>query len=170
LCTGQPDQPPSVDTIFLPWSIPHVATQIFPPVFLDFSGHCLLSVGSFAVGQCSVGRRTANAGSARRGVPDWQWDNPGWVTTDAVLTGAWTLPNEHRSVLLFANVGDEPITAKLSLNAALYGLAGDEVKVATITATGPGESFLSPLRIQREVRFAPRSAFAWELTPAEAKP
>jgi hypothetical protein len=97
---------------------------------------------------------------------DWQWDNPGWVTTDVVMTGAWTLPGEHRCILLLTNVSDQPVTAKLSLDAAAYGLSSQQVKVTTVTSAGPGESFLSPTAVDRELTFPPRSAMAWELTPA----
>ena len=95
---------------------------------------------------------------------DWQWDNPGWVTTDAVMTGAWTLPRERRCLLLFTNVGDQPVTAKLQLNAAAYGLSTKKVLVTKVTPTGPGESFESPQVVERDITFPPRSAFVWELT------
>lgn len=98
---------------------------------------------------------------------DWQWDNPGWVTTDAVMTGAWTLVGEHRCIVLLANVSDQPVTARLSLDAAAYGLLGKQVKVTTVTSTGPGESFQSPATIDSELTFPPRSAIAWELVTAE---
>jgi hypothetical protein len=100
---------------------------------------------------------------------DWQWDNPGWVTTDAVLTGAWTLPREHRSVLLFVNVSDQPVTARLQIDAAAYGVGGPQVRIATVKATGQGESFVSPSKIERELSFPARSAFALELRPIDAK-
>jgi hypothetical protein len=96
---------------------------------------------------------------------DWQWDNPGWVTTDAVLAGAYALPKEHRCTLLFANVSDQPVTAKVIFDAAAAGLSGGEIKATKITAEGPGETFTSPARIEREVTFPAKSAFAWELTP-----
>ena len=98
---------------------------------------------------------------------DWQWDSPGWVTTDAVMSGAWTLPTEHRSVLLFANVSDQPVTARLRLDAGRYGIQGPQVRIATIKSSASpqagAESLLSPSKIDREVIFPARSAFAWEL-------
>jgi len=96
---------------------------------------------------------------------DWMWDNPGWVTTEAVMTGAWTLPKEHRCLLLFTNVSDKPITAKLHLDAAAYGVSGAQVKVASITSAGPGESFQSASVFDRDITIPPRSAIVWELTP-----
>jgi hypothetical protein len=100
---------------------------------------------------------------------DWQWDTPGLVTTDAVLTGAWTLPREHRSMLLFVNVSDQPVTARLQIDAAAYGVRGPQVQIATVKATGQGESFSSPPRIERELIFPARSAFAWELRQVAGK-
>ena len=94
---------------------------------------------------------------------DWQWN--GWVTTDALMTGAWTLPGEHRCIILFTNVSDQPVTAKISFDAAAYGLSSRQVKVTTVTLAGPGESFQSPSAVDRELTFPPRSAMAWELTP-----
>lgn len=99
---------------------------------------------------------------------DWKWTNPGWVTTDAVMTGAWTLSNEHRCILLFANVSDQPVTAKLQLDATVYGLRGQQARATVIGPAGAGESFRSPMSIDRDMTFAARSAFAWELTPIEA--
>jgi len=100
---------------------------------------------------------------------DWQWDNPGWVTTDAVMTGAWTLPHEHRCILLFTNVSDQAVTAKLRLDAAAYGISGQEVQVTRFTATGAGESFRGPSAIRRDLTFPARSAFALELSPLAGK-
>jgi len=97
---------------------------------------------------------------------DWMWDNPGWVTTDVVMTGAWISPNEHRCLLLFTNVGDKPITAKLHLDGAAYGLSGAQIKVTAFSSAGPGDSFQSPLVLDRDVTIPPRSAMAWEATPA----
>ena len=103
---------------------------------------------------------------------DWQWDNPGWVTTDAVMTGAWTLPREHRAVLLFTNVSDQAVTARLQLDAAAYGICGPRVRIATVKNSPlpqAGEGTLSPSRIERELTFPARSAFAWELRQVAGK-
>ena len=44
---------------------------------------------------------------------DWQWHGEHWVNTDALLTGAWSIPKEKTTALIFANVSDETITLKL---------------------------------------------------------
>ncbi len=97
---------------------------------------------------------------------DWMWDNPGTVAMSALQTGAWMLPQEHRCLLQFTNVSDQPITAKLHLDGAAYGLSGPQIKVAAFTSAGPGESFQSPLVFDCDVTIPPRSAMVWELTPA----
>ena len=99
---------------------------------------------------------------------DWQqWNRVSWVTTDAVMTGAWTLPNEHRCILLFTNVSDQPVTTKLQLDASAYGLSSKQIQVTTITLNGPDESFRSSTTVQRDLTLPARSAIIWELTPAE---
>jgi hypothetical protein len=100
---------------------------------------------------------------------DWQGDNLGWVTTDAVLTGAWTLLREHRCILLFTNVSDQAVTAALRLDAAAYGIAGERVQLTKVTASGPGESFRTPAAIRRDLTFPARSAFALEVGQLVAK-
>lgn len=92
---------------------------------------------------------------------DWQWD--GLVTTDAVLTAAWVQPNGRRAAVLFVNVSDQPVKAKLRLDAAEYGFANQPLKAVVIGPKGPGDSFSSPSVIDREIEIPARSAFAWEL-------
>ena len=84
--------------------------------------------------------------------------------TDAVLAGAWRLPAENRVVLIFANMSDKPVTAKLAVDAGTFGVPGAEVRVTRVTAEGPGETFTTPGKFERELTFAPASAWAWELT------
>jgi hypothetical protein len=70
-------------------------------------------------------------------------------------------------VLLFTNVSDQPVTARLKLDAAAYGLGSKQVKVTTLVATGQGETFQTATAIDRSLTLPPRSAVAWELTPLE---
>lgn len=98
---------------------------------------------------------------------DWQWGGTAWVTTDAVLTGAWRLPAEKRLVLIFANVGDQPVTAGLKYDTALYGLAGPALKLVKLTPEGGREESTTPALIQRDVTFPPRSVWAWEVGSKE---
>ncbi len=95
---------------------------------------------------------------------DWQWGGVDWVTTDAVLTGAWHRPQDRRLALIFVNVGDEPVTARLVYDAGAYGFSGPEVQVRRINPDGPGEQSASPPVLAREATFPPRAAWAWELS------
>ncbi len=94
---------------------------------------------------------------------DWQWGGTAWVATDAVLTGAWRRPAEKRLALIFVNVGDQPLSARIAYDAKPYGFQGGELKLTKITPQGPGESGPTPPVLEREAAFPPRSAWAWEL-------
>jgi hypothetical protein len=94
---------------------------------------------------------------------DWQWGGVDWVTTDAVLTGAWRQPAARKLVLIFVNVSTEPVTARVDYDARAYGFSGATVRVTKQTPAGPGESFTAPSTLAREATFPPRSAWAWEI-------
>jgi hypothetical protein len=95
---------------------------------------------------------------------DWQWGGTAWVTTDAVLTGAWHQPTEKRLVLIVVNVSDQPITARLDYDARPYGFSGREAKLTKITPEGPGPTDSTPPAVQRNETFPARSVSAWEVT------
>jgi hypothetical protein len=97
---------------------------------------------------------------------DWQWSGQWWVTTDAVMTGAWRLADGKRCVLLLVNVADKPITTRLDVEAERYGISGREVRLTPIGPEGPGESSAVPAVFQRELTLPPRSVWASELTAA----
>ncbi|MCY2989667.1 MAG: DUF6259 domain-containing protein [Planctomycetota bacterium] len=94
---------------------------------------------------------------------DWQWGGTAWVTTTAVLSGAWRLPTEKRLVLIFANVSDQPVTAQVNYDANPYGLVGSDLKLVEITPSGPGKTTPTPAILQRDLTLPPRTAVAWEL-------
>ncbi len=95
---------------------------------------------------------------------DWQWGGTAWVSTDAVLTGAWHQPAQKRLALIFVNVSDQPVTARLDYDGRPYGFSSGEVKLTKITPQGPSDSSPTPPVLQREVAFPPRSAWAWEVS------
>lgn len=100
---------------------------------------------------------------------DWKW-YPEWVTTPAVLTGAWRLPKENKTVLFLVNVSDEPVTATVAFDAAEYGFERFPIRAEIHTEEGPIET-VELKSSAREVTVPPRSAQAWELTqpdPAKA--
>jgi hypothetical protein len=108
-------------------------------------------------------------GEIPRVTADWQWHGEWPVTTDAVMTGAWQLPKQKRAVLLFVNVGDEPVRAKFQFDAADYSLPEGRIRATKVTAERRGEVSLFRRRFQQELDFPPRTAWAWELTEWSAR-
>lgn len=102
-------------------------------------------------------------GAVPRVTADWQWHNEWPVTTDQVLCGAWRLPREGRMVLLFVNVGDTPVTARVDYDLRAYGFAKPAVRATRLTAEGRSESLDLTPKIDRSVTFAPGIAWAWEV-------
>ncbi|HEY5909087.1 MAG TPA: DUF6259 domain-containing protein [Verrucomicrobiae bacterium] len=96
---------------------------------------------------------------------DWQWSGEWWVTTDALLSGAWQLPKEKRLVFLFANVGDESVTNTLRFDPAVYRLKMSKVRLTEISARDkgvlPGQQ---KCPFERELTFPPRQVRALELS------
>ena len=99
---------------------------------------------------------------------DWQWHGVWPVTTDAVLTGVWELPAEHKLALLFVNVSGKPVTAELAFDAATYGLAGGRLTVTPVTPAGRGAAQEMPMKFRRKITFEPERATALEIAPAAA--
>jgi len=95
---------------------------------------------------------------------DWRWNGVDWVTTSAVLTGAWHQPASGRLVLLFVNVSDQPVTARVEFDARAHDFAGTEPSMTRITPAGKDETVSEGLQALRQATFPPRSAWAWELT------
>ncbi len=96
---------------------------------------------------------------------DWQWKDEWWVTTDAVMTGAWRLPQENRLALLFVNVGDSPVSARFHFEGRRYGVDGEQVRVTVIDEAETLETFVAPNAFHRELTLPPRTAYVWEVSP-----
>ena len=96
---------------------------------------------------------------------DWQWSGKWPVTTDAVLTGAWRLPRENKLVLLFVNVGDEPISAKFHFDGKAYGFSHDHLSMTRRTAGDVGEKTTVMCNFEQAIAFPARTPFVWELMP-----
>ena len=108
-------------------------------------------------------RPPALAGEIPSVKADWQWGGEDWVTTSAVLTGAWTLPAERKTVLIFANVSDAPVTASLDLKREDYGLGGKTVGVGVLRdKTAPAETFSIEKGTAPALKIPARSVCAWE--------
>ncbi len=97
---------------------------------------------------------------------DWQWGGEDWVTTSAVLTGAWAIPGEHKTVLIFANVSDAPVTASLDLKRDNYGLGTKTTKITVLhDKTVPPETFTIEKDTTPSLSIPARSVCAWEFGP-----
>ena len=96
---------------------------------------------------------------------DWQWSGEWPVTTDAVLSGAWRLPNEKRLLLLFANVSEQPIAAILHLDASAHRITAKKLhcRVLNDDVNKPDVRELGAT-CQQRIEFKPRSVQAWELS------
>jgi hypothetical protein len=95
---------------------------------------------------------------------DWQWSGEWWVTTDAVLTGAWQLPREKRMVLLFVNVGDESVSSTVPFDAAANGIRARKFRAQRTATDGTTTGWETwPPVFDRAATFPPRQAEVWEL-------
>ncbi len=94
---------------------------------------------------------------------DWQWHGVRWVTTDAVLAGAWHQPAAGKLVLMFVNVSDDPVGATVEYDLAAYGFK-QEVRLREVTEEGPGGESTVPCPLRRAATFPARRAIAWEIT------
>ncbi len=95
---------------------------------------------------------------------DWQWSGEWWVTTDAVLTGAWRIPKDKRMVLLFVNVSDESVPVQVRFEAAANGIRASVLRVHRLTTSGNKADWPNfPASFGRSMTLAPREAEAWEL-------
>ncbi|MGD8500529.1 MAG: DUF6259 domain-containing protein, partial [Phycisphaerales bacterium] len=97
---------------------------------------------------------------------DWQWRGEWPITTSAIMTGTWRLENKNKIVLLFVNVSDHSLITHFELNPGEYNLSGKLLQVVSITPDGHQSKFTIQATDKPQVKFAPRSVFAWEISPA----
>ena len=98
---------------------------------------------------------------------DWGWAGGNWwVTTPTLLTGAWRLPSEDRVLLLFVNVGDQPATTEVAIDAGEYGLLAPRVQLVEIGEEGPLSPQVHQRSFRQELTLGPRMARAFELSRA----
>ncbi len=102
-------------------------------------------------------------GPLPRVTADWQWHGHWPVTTDAVMAGAWQLPREKRLLLLFVNVGDDPVPTALEFDASQYALPDGPLRATRVTPDGPAAGFSLSRKTQRDLELPPRTAWAWEV-------
>ncbi len=101
---------------------------------------------------------------------DWQWSGTWPITTDAAMTGAWQIENKTKTVLLFANPSDHPISAHIKFNPKDYGLQGKSYNVIPITPNTPQNKLAIDQIDQHKIDLPPRSTFAWEIVELIPKP
>ncbi len=94
---------------------------------------------------------------------DWQWRENWWVTTDAVMTGAWRLPTENKLVLMFVNVSDSPVSAQFHFDGRQYGVESQQVRVTILDQESTLDTFVAPNAFDRELKLPPGTAYAWEV-------
>jgi hypothetical protein len=95
---------------------------------------------------------------------DWQWSGQWWVTTDAVLSGAWQLPKEKRMLLLFVNVSDQEAPLRFQFQAAARGIRAPALQMQRSPAEGGTTHWESkPASFTSCMALAPHAAEAWEL-------
>jgi hypothetical protein len=100
---------------------------------------------------------------------DWQWSGEWPVTTDAVLTGAWWIPQEAKTILLLANVSDTPFASRLSLNPKDYSFCGKPIAATVVHPDGTRTPLALGAIDQAAVEIPARSIVAWEVQLAAAR-
>jgi hypothetical protein len=116
----------------------------------------------FAAGEMARPPKLAGAVPTVRA--DWQWGGVQWVTTDAVLCGAWHRPAAQRIVLVAVNVDRQPVRAAMHYDLRPYGGSGEKLEVRAIAPDGPGASTTTGPDFRRDMTFPGLSASAWEIT------
>lgn len=101
-------------------------------------------------------------GEVPRVKADWQWNNVWNVTTDAILTGAWRLPREHRLVLIFVNVSDVPVQGIIEPSPEAWGLPMGRSR-AHLTSFGRTAIQPQDFGIGQPVTFPARQGIALEI-------
>lgn len=146
------------------WLDPRISTEAVAGAFLRLvvrTRHRF--VRYFAAGEM------ARPPKLQAGVPsvraDWAWYGETWVTTPAVLTGAWVLPHERRLLLLFVNVSDREVRTAYQWDATAYGISSRSGICAVVR--DPDGAPESQRRLASRARIplvlGPRSLEAWEV-------
>lgn len=105
--------------------------------------------------------RPPKLGSANpRVTADWQWHGETPVTTDSVLTGAWSIPAEQRKALFCVNVSEQPLAVSWDAGA---GEDAENLVVTAFSVDGNSLREQAVERVPRQFELAPRTAVAWEL-------
>jgi len=146
------------------WLDPHIALE---PVAGKFLRLVVRTRHRFA--DYFAGGEMARPPKLRSDIPavraDWAWYGEWWVTTPAVLTGAWKLPRERRLLLFFVNVSDKEVRTSFAWDGGVYGLPSTKLTCMKVhDPDGDTSRFLSlKVREQVPLTLPPRSLEAWEI-------
>lgn len=96
---------------------------------------------------------------------DWFWSGTEqWVTTDTVLTSAWSIPAEGKTVLLMVNIGNQPLASRLRFDPADYGLAANRFDAFRVSVDDERERVQDVAGwLDAPIIFAPGRATVFEL-------
>lgn len=91
---------------------------------------------------------------------NWDWHGE-IVTTDAAMSGLWTIAGERKAVLLLANVSEKPV--EVQLDTARLDLNGDlaRLQLAPVALDGVANPALKTGK--NALSLPPKSLFAWQL-------
>ncbi len=103
-------------------------------------------------------------GAIPRVEADWQWQGTWPVTTDAVLTGAWKIPRENRTLLMLVNVSDQSVSLTPRLDMRDYFSQSAKLVVSPFDPTGERELPGTWETLHRGMEIPARAAIAWEIT------
>lgn len=94
---------------------------------------------------------------------DWQWQNVWPITTQAVMTGAWQLPN-RKTVLLFVNVSDTALVFPVDFDPKVYDLSDDSLTSSALSPTEAPTAFSIQANGLPKAVLPPRTVLAWEIS------
>ena len=116
----------------------------------------------FAAGE--MARPPALDGDIPTLTENWEWaGSKDWfVTTPAVLTGAWSLPREKKTILLFVNVSEQPVSSGFAFEAAECGFGKNTLRRRRIAPDGDGEPEIVESTFTATLELKPLSTWAWE--------
>ncbi len=98
---------------------------------------------------------------------DWQWQGSMWVTTNAVLTGAWAIPRERKAIAFVVNAAEEELSVRVTADTRQWGLNTSQVRVTPVLPEGRQQTAEGPCMWSVDITLPPCSAQAWEFEAVE---
>ncbi len=146
------------------WCSPALADEPIAGAFLRRVVHARhANVRFFNAGE--MARPPSVSGEIPSVRADWAWYGETWVTTSALLTGAWSRLQDRELLLVFANVSDTPVVGQFTWNATSYGIPARAKATCSVTRYGEApdstETGQIPARTTRRLSLPPRSVETW---------